>query len=391
MAPLMWRTLNINRKPKFTNLHDRHRIVPFIRELHMAPLHHVVDSFHLFEDPHHTDNFLPENQLRSLKFDVAIPVGTLHHLLRRQGKLRSLSFGLKLPRDKGTPIPAVDLIIGDELALKALAGLKEMVVTIPGYTESLFRNHGHLIRRSLRVENLVIRCVGYQWTADAYVDGLFGSHPGFHPLRPPQRLDHIETLSLDRLPLAGPQDAFMQFIDFSRLKRLDIVECDRIASFLQALADAFLQGGCNLKILRIDRDRTVENRERGPQELTAINALLGSFSGLTQLVVNTGEANLIDKSSITHHGPSLRLLSVWGQPIGKWKSHDYYENDDLAAIVDSCPKLHTLCLSLRPIFVQRLIDEGKNFSIGHGTDLDTSLVGAACAFTHHYSLQRDRK
>jgi hypothetical protein len=123
----------------------------------------------------------------------------------------------------------------------------------------------------------------------------------------------------------------------------------------------------------------------------AIEALLGSFSGLARLEVHTGEISLIDKASISHHGPTLRHLAVWSQVSDQLNSQFIYSIDEVASILGSCPELESITLSFCPIYLQSLSDEGKRFSIGHGTDLDILLVGTAYTSICHDSSQMYRK
>ncbi|CAO2648641.1 Nn.00g079080.m01.CDS01 [Neocucurbitaria sp. VM-36] len=275
---------------------------------------------------------LPHNCLSGLSSIVPLHVLVVGLLLRTQTKLRRLSVPIEYNKQICPP-PGKRYINGN------LQFMESLTIFATGHDEdgyAAWLPDLSALRR-LRVSG---------------VNNGTQHKPSFNgwkslALSPTLKLNKLYLRSI-RLP-ETPSD-IVKCINLPSLQKLFIMSCLNSGPFLAFVAQQ-LAGSTDTSALKVLR----QGRERIEGPLKHIEDLLKSVSGLESLILDVDGANPLAISSLQSHGTSLKVLLLGfskdrGSRTANMELTDsLYAVKDLTQLVDTCPHLHVLGISLANI------------------------------------------
>ncbi|KAI4608332.1 hypothetical protein J4E83_009134 [Alternaria metachromatica] len=291
-------------------------------------------------------NELPKEALCALAGEVNLPTGILLHLLQHQTKLKRLDvlFNLGL----GTSNVSYAHGAHKSWISSRLASIESLTVMPDDMGSEQCKAAELLVRSAPNLKELRIvtrpgclSLMAYPDRPDARPDWTVFGGP-FESGSAPPRLK-LSRMSLEQVVLERRAAALMQGnVDLSKLKCLQLVDCESIVDLMTVLAPV-----CNLTELNITMARN-----SSPLEYTirAVEALLNPFNSLEKLWLDMADGRLVDVSCIVRH-TSLRQLGIDGQITDRVP---FYPPKDLEKILKSLPYLEGLAVhfprqSLHPI------------------------------------------
>lgn len=278
-------------------------------------------------------------------------------LARKQRCLRKLCLGL-LDFD---PVFMLDTPLRPESWLSHLT-----VLDIPTYfgSHQEFRFHNRIIDIAKSLSTIRIRCcrVRLPWDGDMFKDGepnltapwLFKPYSLFWHSNPTTvTLRELNELTLDNVELGVWSDPYFSYVDFLKLKRLEILHCRGWEDFLKRLQESFENHSpalthFTLEVFRLDASMRVE-------------PFLRTFQGLEMLFIH-GEKNAIPDSltfngdCLAGHAATLRTLFLcFGREDYSWMLH---RPDNLVSwIAQNCISLKQPGVVLPNISIEEVAKE----------------------------------
>ncbi|KAI4638278.1 hypothetical protein J4E93_010277 [Alternaria ventricosa] len=289
---------------------------------------------------------LPKGALCALGGEVNLPTGMMFHLLQHQTKLKRLDvlFNLGL----GTANVNYAHEAHKSWISSRLASIESLTVMPDDMGSEQCKAAGLLVRSAPNLKELRIvtrpgclSLMAYPDRPDARPDWTVFGGP-FESGSAPPRLK-LSRMSLEQVVLGRSAAALIQGnVDLSKLKCLQLVDCESIVDLMTILAPV-----CNLTELNITMARN-----SSPLEYTirAVEALLDSFNSLEKLWLDMADGRVVDVSCIARH-TSLRQLGIDGQITDHVP---FYPPKDLEILLKSLPYLEGLAVhfprqSLHPI------------------------------------------
>ncbi|KAI4908687.1 hypothetical protein J4E90_008419 [Alternaria incomplexa] len=291
-------------------------------------------------------NELPKEALCALAGEVNLPTGILLHLLQHQTKLKRLDvlFNLGL----GTSNVSYAHGAHESWISSRLANIESLTVMPDDMGSEQCKAAGLLVRSAPNLKELRIvtrpgclSLMAYPDRPDARPDWTVFGGP-FESGSAPPRLK-LSRMSLEQVVLGRRAAALVQGnVDLSKLKCLQLVDCESIVDLMAVLAPV-----CNLTELNVTMARNSSPLEHTIQ---AVEALLNSFNSLEKLWLDMADGRIVDVSYIARH-TSLRQLGIDGQVTDRVP---FYPPDDIAKLLKSLPYLNGLAVhfprqSLHPI------------------------------------------
>lgn len=169
--------------------------------------------------------------------------------------------------------------------------------------------------------------------------GLF-SRTAFSHLQPFDACSPLmlTSLHLEHLSLRYAADTYLRVIKFSCLKTLEVFHCVGAENIFSQLSKPHIRPG-QLKHLY-----WTQRRVRESHILEAFEGLLETLLGLETLHVGIDYVDNLPKvKAITHHGKTLKYLSMNSRAVD---SSLNYDPADFTDICTSCPELEQLSVAL---------------------------------------------
>ena len=161
----------------------------------------------------------------------------------------------------------------------------------------------------------------------------------FSHLQPFDRCSpHMLTwLRLEHISLRYAADTYLRVIKFSVLKSLELYQCDGAENLFAQLSKPHIRPG-QLKHLH-----WIQRNINESHVLEAFEGMLESLLGLETLLIEIDTIDNLPKAkAITHHGKTLKYLSIHVQSINNTLN---YEPAEFTDICTSCPELVQLSVA----------------------------------------------
>jgi hypothetical protein len=185
-------------------------------------------------------------------------------------------------------------------------------------------------------------------------------------------MDHQLFSTLTELRLKEPRMELSDEVgchhnlDVSRLQFLELHSCSYVVPFLNSLSRSYSEvASGKLKTFSI---RLVSGIGEPTEMLSSIENLLKICPKLTNLTLDLGDCELIDKSCLLSHAETLRALVIGNHQ--KWKPL-YFSAADLRSILVSCSRLKYLALNSPEVDLGKIDQLATSFHLNRS---DAMLV-----------------
>jgi hypothetical protein len=171
-------------------------------------------------------------------------------------------------------------------------------------------------------------------------------------------LSHVTFLSLSRVDLCNTSNTIVEWFDLPNIRTFELKLCEGFQSLLNEMSRLFSLNSPKLKKFTCRFWSNSANSE----DLHAVEDFLFSFAGLQEIIVDSGQSELLDKAAATKHGETLRMLLL--STDADESLYPYYSDADISYIIAGCPHLEQFATNLPvPWYFDVFADEALTWNL----------------------------
>lgn len=151
---------------------------------------------------------------------------------------------------------------------------------------------------------------------------------------------HVTFLSISRVDLCDTSSTIVEWFDLPNMRTFELKFCWRFQSLLNEMSRLFGLNSPKLKKFSCQ----FRSNSANSGDLYAVEEFLFSFAGLQEIIVDSGQSELLDKAAVTKHGETLRMLLL--STNVHESLYPYYSDTDISYIIAGCPHLEQFATNL---------------------------------------------